>query len=141
MGFCGIGGHRIRQNRRLPELFLVTSVLHHVHKSGNGSFRRAVGWQACIAEQAAGFLRRVFATPVRQYRDIFTARMVFQRVDQGEGAFGSRCGGAGGMNHQQGVVILAIQQNVQRLEIVFAAGIVTEIQRVSDADTARQRLA
>ena len=67
--------------------------------------------------------------------------MLFQRVDQGEGAFGSRGGGAGGMNHQQGVVILAIQQNVQRLEIVFAAGIVTEIQRVSDADTARQRLA
>ncbi len=38
----GIGRQISGERRGFPQLFLVTSVLHHVHKGGDGAFRCAV---------------------------------------------------------------------------------------------------
>ena len=45
------------------------------------------------------------------------------------------------MDHQQRVVIMAIQQHVQRFEVMLATGVIAEIQWVSDIHGFRQRLA
>ena len=63
--------------------------------------------------------------------------MTLKGINQRQRAFGARRRGAGGVDHQQRIIILAVQQHIQRLEIVLAAGVIAQIQRISNLDARR----
>ncbi len=140
MRFGRIGGQVTGQGRRFPQLLLVTAILHHMHKGGNRPLRRPVSRQSRFAKQAASLLRGELPAPVGQYGDIFTARMLLQGVNQGQRALAAGCHGAGGVDHQQGVIVRTVEQDSKRGDIALAAGIVAQIQRVIRHNRARQRL-
>ncbi|MMZ66168.1 hypothetical protein D1872_286400 [compost metagenome] len=91
VGIGGVGRQADRERRRLFQLLLVAAIFHHMHKGGHRTFRGAVGRNTGLGKQSSGFLRRVFAAPVGEQRDAFTARVLANRIDNAFGGGGARC--------------------------------------------------
>ena len=135
----GVRRQITRQSRRFTQLFLVAAILHHMHKRGDGAFRRAVGWQPGLAEQAPRLLRGKLTAPVGEQGNVFTSRMVAHGVNERARAFTARRDRAGGVDNHQRVEILAIQQNGDRPDVAVAAGVIAQIKRIAGRHAGRKR--
>ncbi|MNJ25206.1 hypothetical protein D3C77_196450 [compost metagenome] len=124
----------------LHQLLLVAAVFHHVHEGGDGTLRSTVSRDPRFIEQASTLLGRVFSRPVGQYVETPGPGVLLEEIDQIAGQGCTAGGKGGGVDQQNGIGPVSLQQIVQRGSVGLHIGIAAYVQgRHGHLATARQQ--